>query len=223
MKEIENIWTQFHRSLKALIVKTVKDPDDAADILQDIFLKIMLHSDKIERADNLRQYLYGIARNATNDYFRNKKITIDNQHSDEPTQGEEITPSLNAAIAECCMRNFIAQLPEKYREALILTEFEGVSQKELAKLLHISYSGAKSRVQRGKEKLKDLLFDCCAYKSDRYGNLLDAEATNCGCWDSFCVCNHISSRPPVSKNTTRLRCVILQNYTRSACKKNPST
>lgn len=181
MNEIQSIWAEFHRTLKGLIVKTVKDPDDADDILQDIFLKVMLHSDKVERADNLRHYLYGIARNATRDYFRNKNASIANQHLDEAMPVEETAHSLNAAIADCCVRNFVAQLPDKYREALILTEFEAVSQKELAQRLGISYSGAKSRVQRGKEKLKELLFDCCAYESDRYGNLLDTDKSNCNC------------------------------------------
>lgn len=181
MNEIQSIWAEFHRALKGLIVKTVKDPNDADDILQDIFLKIMLHSDKIERADNLRHYLYGIARNATKDYFRKKNAPIAEQHLEETMPVEEPAHSLNTAIAECCVRNFVAQLPDKYREALILTEFEALSQKELARRLGISYSGAKSRVQRGKEKLKELIVDCCAYESDRYGNLLDTGKKNCGC------------------------------------------
>ncbi|MCW5921389.1 MAG: RNA polymerase sigma factor SigZ [Saprospiraceae bacterium] len=181
MNEIQNIWAEFHRALKGLIVKTVKDPNDADDILQDIFLKIMLHSDKIERADNLRHYLYGIARNATQDYFRKKNAPIAEPQLEETMPAEEPARSLNTAIAECCVRNFVAQLPDKYREALILTEFEALSQKELARRLGISYSGAKSRVQRGKEKLKELIVDCCAYESDRYGNLLDTGKKNCSC------------------------------------------
>jgi transcriptional regulator with XRE-family HTH domain len=47
------------------------------------------------------------------------------------------------------------------REALVLTAFEGLAQEELAKRLGISLSGAKSRVQRGREQLKEMLLDFC--------------------------------------------------------------
>lgn len=181
MNEIHSIWSEFHGALKGLVIKTVKDPNDADDILQDIFLKIMLHSEKIERAENLRHYLFGIARNATNDYFRHKKNARENQQIDDAISIEETAHALNAAIAECCVRNFVSKLPDKYREALMLTEFEDVSQKDLAQRLGISYSGAKSRVQRGKEKLKELILACCAFESDRYGNVRDTENKNCSC------------------------------------------
>jgi RNA polymerase sigma-70 factor (ECF subfamily) len=62
-----------------------------------------------------------------------------------------------------------------------MTEFQDISQKDLAIKLGISYSGAKSRVQRGKEKLKELLVACCAYQSDVYGNIINDENGKCGC------------------------------------------
>lgn len=75
--------------------------------------------------------------------------------------------------ATVCIRSTIKRLPEKYREALELTEFQGLSQKELSEKLGISYSGAKSRVQRGRGKLKQLLEGCCHIEADRYGNIVD--------------------------------------------------
>ncbi len=56
-----------------------------------------------------------------------------------------------------------------------------LSQKELAKRLNISHSGAKSRVQRGREKLKQLILECCALKSDVYGNLTGEESCQGTC------------------------------------------
>jgi RNA polymerase sigma-70 factor (ECF subfamily) len=88
---------------------------------------------------------------------------------------EEDDQLLNATIADCCVKPFINKLPGEYKEALLLTEFQDISQKELAEKLNISYSGAKSRVQRGRAKLKEIILDCCAYQSDVYGNLMEAE------------------------------------------------
>jgi RNA polymerase sigma-70 factor, ECF subfamily len=121
-----------------------------------------------------------MVRNAIGDYFRNKKF-LDSDLGIPATLIEEDEEFLNATIADCCIKPFINQLPEKYKEALLLTEFQDISQKDLAEKLNISYSGAKSRVQRGKEKLKEIILNCCAYQSDVYGNLMEAERKNCNC------------------------------------------
>lgn len=176
----ENIWNDFHKELKIFILKKVKDENIANDILQDVFIKIIDNSDKIEKATSVQNYIYAITRNATNDHFRSiaRKSEIENELL---TLNEEETQSLNATIANCCIRPLIKQLPEKYQAALTKTEFENISQKELAEQLNISYSGAKSRVQRGKEKLKELILGCCNFPSDSYGNLQPAESKNCNC------------------------------------------
>ena len=64
---------------------------------------------------------------------------------------------------------------KKYNEALYFTEIKGFSQKELAEKLNISYSGAKSRVQRGRILLKNLLTECCTFHVDAYGTIIDYE------------------------------------------------
>jgi RNA polymerase sigma-70 factor, ECF subfamily len=172
------IWTDFHKELKGYITKITKNQADADDILQEVFIKIIRNSDKIKQAKNLRQYIYGMVRNAIADYFRSKP---DNDRKVPPVMIEDDEQFLNSTIAECCIKPFIHQLPEKYKAALLLTEFQDVSQKELAVKLNVSYSGAKSRVQRGKEKLKEMILNCCAYQSDVYGNLMDADKKDCNC------------------------------------------
>ena len=75
-------------------------------------------------------------------------------------------------------------MDDKYKEAIILTEFNGLTQRQLAQKLNISYSGAKSRVQRAKENLKKLFTDCCSIQSDKYGNVVDyQQKRNC---DNYC-------------------------------------
>lgn len=178
--EVTTIWTDFHKELKAFIFNKTRNSIDTEDILQEAFIKIIRNIDKVNQAENLRQYLYGIVRNTINDYFRNRKQIIDNTEVEEKISDEE-TQFLNTTIAECCIKPFINKLPLNYRDALLITEFEQISQKDLAQRLNISYSGAKSRVQRGKEKLKELILNCCAYQSDKYGNLIDTEDKNCDC------------------------------------------
>ncbi|MBN8642827.1 MAG: RNA polymerase sigma factor SigZ [Flavobacteriales bacterium] len=178
--EVNTIWNDFHKELRVFILNKTRNSDDTDDILQDVFIKIIRNIDKVNQAKNLRGYLYGIVRNAVNDYFK-KGISSSTIDEIDEAITEEETQSLNTTIAECCIKPFINKLPNNYREALLITEFQDISQKELAEKLNISYSGAKSRVQRGKEKLKELIQNCCSYDSDKYGNLIDRESKNCNC------------------------------------------
>jgi RNA polymerase sigma-70 factor (ECF subfamily) len=65
------------------------------------------------------------------------------------------------------------RLPDKYKSAIELTEFEGLTQKEMGEKLGLSLPGAKSRAQRAKEKMKGLLHECCSFELDRYGTILE--------------------------------------------------
>ena len=55
----------------------------------------------------------------------------------------------------------------------ILTEWQGLTQEAMARKLGLSISGAKSRVQRARSQLKELLLDCCRFEIDRRGNVLE--------------------------------------------------
>ena len=177
---IEILWTNFSKGLKRFILKKVKEEAVAEDILQEIFLKILAHPEKLEQAKSIRPYLYVMARHATYDYFRQANSYVSVEAMTELWSEEEIV-SLNATLADCCLKAFIQQLPEPYREAVLRVEIEGISQKALAEKTEISYSGAKSRVQRGREKLKELILACCAYRSDVYGNLQAPNQEGCRC------------------------------------------
>lgn len=176
--EITKIWTGFHKELKGFILKKTRNHADTDDILQEVFIKITQNFDRVNQAKNLKQYVYAIVKNSINDYFRKKNFT-DNINEIHEKFSEEEDQSLNEAIANCCIKPLINKLPGIYREALLASEFENMQQKELAKTLNISYSGAKSRVQRGKEKLKELIMDCCNYETDNYGNIIEHKSASC--------------------------------------------
>lgn len=177
---VTNIWSEFHKELKSFVFNKTRNSADTDDILQEVFIKIIRNISKVNHSENLRQYIYGIVRNTVNNYFRNQKKTAADSEIPDLLSEPEIQ-TLNATVAECCIRPFINKLPGKYKDALLVTEFQNISQKELAKKLNISYSGLKSRVQRGKEKLKELILSCCAYEVDSYGNLIDENEKNCNC------------------------------------------
>ena len=96
---------------------------------------------------------------------------------DEYADEQGLEPDETQKFSRCIIP-MIKTLPDKYKEALEMSEIEGVSQKEMAKKLNISYSASKSRVQRGREKLKEILIECCEIKTDKYGNVIEYHKRN---------------------------------------------
>ena len=175
----ENLWETFHTGLRHFILQRIPDEQSADDVLQETFLKIHTHIDTLRDQDRLQSWMYQIARNAIADYYRQQKATIalpeDLPIPEEPDIEDEVIKDLIPGV-----KAMVESLPAAYREALILTEYEGLSQRELAQRLGLSFSGAKSRVQRAREKLKAMLLDCCHFEFDRLGKIIDYEP-NCAC------------------------------------------
>lgn len=91
----------------------------------------------------------------------------------------------HTAELAACLQPLIHNLPKIYQAALVLSELEGLPQKEVANRLGLSLSGAKSRVQRGREMLRRRLLDCCDIETGR-GGILGYEPRNKNRGDSCC-------------------------------------
>lgn len=176
---IELIWEAFHDQLLRFILKKVHNKDFAEDILQSVFLKIISKIDTLKDSSKLKSWLYQIANNAITDHFREKKLTGPGE-DDNFDPDDEVDGNINEEVGGWILP-IIEELPEKYREALILSEINGISQKALASHLGISYEGAKSRVQRGRALIKDRLTQCCCFYIDKYGNILDYQRRDENC------------------------------------------
>ena len=88
--------------------------------------------------------------------------------------GEPVLEQIAASI-----RFFINQLDEPMRKLMIRSELKGESQIEIAKKLDMPYSTVKSRIQKGRELVKQMMLDCCHYEFDRRGSVIDYECRQC--------------------------------------------
>lgn len=166
--QIQEIWTDLHQELKKFIFSKVQDRDSSEDILQDVFLKIQGNIHTLTDCAKLTSWVYQITRNAVADHYRKKILNVPIDGIDLAEQENE--EPLYTALSNCINQK-INKLPEKYKQAIVLTYVDDTSQITLAEKLNLSYSGAKTRVQRGREKLKDLLLDCEHIETDDTGNL----------------------------------------------------
>jgi len=163
-------WHSYYTQLHPFILKRVQHPQLAQDLVQEVLLRAYLHMERVQQPEKLNAWMYQIARNVVHDHYRSgalEKIASEDKEAAEVVE-EDLTTRLAA-----CIPLMINELPEPYREAVRLADLEGLSQKELATQLGISYSGAKSRVQRGRAKLRAMLLNCCDIQTDAYGNVID--------------------------------------------------
>jgi len=176
--KLETIYLEFRGKIKDFILRRVKDEHTAEDIVQDVFLKIHTKIDTLQDERKLESWIYQITRNAVIDHFRNKKIQPTDDY-EIPENSDDDDDSFREVASG--LKPMLDSLPVHYREALILTEFEGLTQKDMAENLGLSISGAKSRVQRARALLKNELLQCCHFEFDRFGKIIDYYPVTCPC------------------------------------------
>ncbi len=101
--------------------------------------------------------------------------------------------NLNSEIAGC-VAALVACLPVDQRRAVTAYELQRISQQEIAARESISLSGAKLRIQRGRQTLATIMHECCRFELDRRGNVIDIEqvpgpsgtAASCECTVEGC-------------------------------------
>src|SRR5579862_85336 len=168
---------QYHQPLYSLIARSLNDPADAADITQEVFIKVFRSIRSFHGDSTLRTWLYRIAlREASNQrrwWSRHKKqeITIDSPYesgADDESNGLCLSATLadhsespfdHAAQAEVRERveGALRQLPEAFRTVVILREIEGFAYEEIAEILSVNLGTVKSRLTRGRSALRALL------------------------------------------------------------------
>jgi RNA polymerase sigma-70 factor (ECF subfamily) len=176
--QLEAIYQEFDAQLRRFIFRRVADPDASEDILQDVYLKIHTHISDLRASNRLDSWIYQIARNAIVDYYR--RIRPEEELSEEVPAIQAEEPDVESELA-ASVREMLDCIPEKYKQALILTELDGLTQNETADRLGLSLSGAKSRIQRAREKLKEAFLDCCHFEFDRRGRVIHYESNCCRC------------------------------------------
>jgi RNA polymerase sigma-70 factor (ECF subfamily) len=178
MKEISSHeWTQIQPQLKGFVLRRVRDRAVSDDLVQEIYLKARAKLGQLHDGSKLGAWLFSIARNTITDYFR--------KNAKRPDLTELHWESEQRPLVDCvadCIQEALADLPPSYREALELAEMQNVPQTELAARLDISYSGAKSRVQRARQMLRSKMDERYKIEMDRYGNVLVCKSrTPCTC------------------------------------------
>jgi RNA polymerase sigma-70 factor (ECF subfamily) len=170
------MWAEFAAPLRAFVARRVPPGIEPDDVVQEVFLRVVRHLPTLRDAARIEAWLYQIARNALRDAMRARQrrdMRTDSLEIDLPTEPDvEDVPAAEAELAPC-LTGMVARLAEPYRTAMELTSNQGLTQSEAAKCAGVSISGMKSRVQRAREQLKQMLLRCCEVDVDRRGGVSD--------------------------------------------------
>jgi RNA polymerase sigma-70 factor (ECF subfamily) len=165
---------QYSQPIYSLIARSLRDPADAADVTQDVFIKVFRSISGFHGDASLRTWIYRIALHETSNrrrwWNRHKRQELAMDAPIENEEGEctcmaEMLATGDASPFEQVLRSetrhrveaALRELPDAYREVVVLREIEGFGYEEIAEILNVNLGTVKSRLTRGRAALREFL------------------------------------------------------------------
>jgi RNA polymerase sigma-70 factor (ECF subfamily) len=168
----ETLIARFEQPIFNMISRLMDDPADAADVVQEVFLKIFRNVGSFRGNSSLKTWIYRIAVNEARNHgrwfsrHRRQEVGLEVGLGDPPSYGDCLAdpgPSpLDTTLdheTEALIEEALSKVNPTFRATLVLREIEGLSYDEIAEILGISLGTVKSRILRGREALRKNLAD----------------------------------------------------------------
>jgi RNA polymerase sigma-70 factor (ECF subfamily) len=167
--------------LRRFVARRVR-PEHVDDLLQDVLLRMHERAGDLHDEARLPAWAFRVAQSVVVDHHRRRRLELAAGDADEhePESEPDDAGNVNEVVAGW-LRPMLALLPAEYEEAVELVDVQGLSQRGYAERAGLSISGAKSRVQRGRRMLEEIVRACCDLELDARGNVIGYERRHCGC------------------------------------------
>lgn len=176
--DVEAVILEYRDALRRFLLSRLRDPNDADDVLQEVLTKTFRTLDTLKSEDSVRPWLFRIAHNALTDHYRRTARDAGIDAAD--LWYGQMDSEAEHAFAPC-VDSFLNALPDDAARLLRAVELEGVSQKDYAAQIGVSYSTVKSRVQASRRKLRSLFEQCCDIAFATDGSILEYRRKDGGC------------------------------------------
>lgn len=186
INDFEQLVTAYEKNVYNLALRMVGDPDDAADITQETFIKAYRALGSFRGDSKFSSWIYRIASNVCLDFLRSRsrRAQVPLSFENEDEEGEIELPDMSQNPEEVLMKKLsmeavrrgMEKLPPKQRQILVLRELCGLSYAELAQTLSVEEGTVKSRIFRARKRL------CAILLGD--GNISDDAASISGKGDA---------------------------------------
>lgn len=178
-------WRALEGHLRPFVNRRIPS-EDVDDVMQDIFLRIQRGLPELRDERRFGPWVYRVARSTVLDHLRRQARAP--TPTPEVPQMPDVDDSSDEVQQEVAgyAALFVAMMPSPYREALTLIELEGLTHKEAAQTLGVSVSAVKSRVRRGRQKVRTALDACCRIALDSRKRVIACEPRPDGRLPSTC-------------------------------------
>jgi RNA polymerase sigma-70 factor (ECF subfamily) len=192
----EELWRTLNTRLAAFVARRIGNPHAAEDVAQEVLLRLHRTLGELRDDDRLDAFAYRVARNAIIDHYRSTAAAKELPAAPDALVeridanggiGEESDALAGTQELARCLEPLVRRLPDRYREALVLTDLGKLSQAQAAQVVGLSVPGMKARVQRGRAQLHALLTRCCEVVVDEDRSVTGVQRSGpcaCGCDDS---------------------------------------
>jgi RNA polymerase sigma-70 factor, ECF subfamily len=172
MKTPDVDWSAFYADLHAFVSTRVRGAADTDDVVQLVLERALLKAPHAE-IENVAAWLFGVARNAVTDYYREqaRRSLAIAEALDLDEQTFEVAESERAAVL-ACMEPLLATLHSDDAQLLRWADMEGRAMQAIADDLRISLTAAKSRVQRARKEFVKTTQACCVVHQDPRGRVV---------------------------------------------------
>ena len=168
MQAFELIVTSYERLVYSVALRFLKNPEDAKDASQEVFIKVYRNLDKCKDISVLKSWICAITNNTCIDIIRKQKrqstLSLDEQIATEDSsfafeiQSDEKTPEQQYIEEEDyeSLKKAIENLPVDYRSVIVLRDIHNLSYSEVAEAASINIGTVKSRLARGRAMLRKM-------------------------------------------------------------------
>jgi RNA polymerase sigma-70 factor (ECF subfamily) len=188
----DQMWREVIAQLRGFVRRRIADPERAEDLVGDILLRIHENLGSVDDRERLSHWVSRVARNAVIDEYRRAARAREHpvpEPEDVVARAENGDDDASVVLDELarCLRPLLGGLPPEQQRAVQMIDLDGVSQAGAARREGISLSGMKSRVQRGRRRITELLGQCCILTLDARGVPMGyARSRDC---DGSCGCS----------------------------------
>jgi len=157
----EELYRQHARRLFNLVLRMTGSPEDAEDLLQEVFLQAHRKLASFRGDSALGTWLYRLAMNHCLDHLRGRRAKMDRSteslDADDALEPPAHSPTVPVAVSRIDLERAIAALSDGYRAAFLLHDVEGFEHREIAAILGVSEGTSKSQVHKARLRLRAML------------------------------------------------------------------
>ena len=161
-------WQQHKTEIRGFLAHRAGSVAEADDLLQEVFLKALLHGQAFCTLDNPRAWLFHVARNLPVDRLR---LTKEQVPLPDDLTADAVPEFQPVDLLSHCLPRVLTELSAEDREAILFCDMGGLTQKDFARQQGLSLAAAKSRVQRARVRLRSQLADACQVTFDEEGKV----------------------------------------------------